>query len=348
MGNDTTLDILVVLNPAAAQTESADARRKITEAIASRGLSGEVFETGSGADTAKAVGHAIAQALERGCKRVVAVGGDGTVAMTAAHLMGRKGDTATLGIVPTGTANVLARELGIPMSFDAALTLALEGEETIELDAIMTADRPVFTQVGVGLDAQMFRHTSRSDQIQKGRLAYAMAFIRRAVGHHPEDFELEIDGKTTRVRAWQIIVANVGVMGAPPFTWGPGIDPSDGSLDLCVYSARTVMDYVTLIQRLLTGQHKRDAQTRYFRVAERVVIKTRRPALVQGDGEILGKTPITLEVSPHALRVCTPKNVERFRSGRRLTWRARSAGHAPCLRQARGRHAGRFPLGDDP
>ena len=65
-------------------------------------------------------------------------------------------------------------------------------------------------------------------------------------------------------------------------------------------------DYVTLVGRLLTGSHRGDANTRYFRAEKRVSIHRRRPALVQGDGEILGKTPITLEVMPRVLRVCVP------------------------------------------
>lgn len=306
------LDVLVVLNPVAAQTESADARKKIAEEIDSRGLRGRIVETSAGADSRQSIGRDIARALGGGCRRVIAVGGDGTAAMAASHLLASHGSAPmiTLAIVPTGTANVLARELGIPMSLDAAVALALDGDQTIELDAIQAEDRPVFTHVGIGLDALMIRHTSREDQIQQGRLAYAITFVRRAIGHRPETFELEIDGKRTRVRAWQIVVANVGVLGAPPFTWGPGIDPSDGSLDLCVYSARTVKDYVTLVGRLLTGSHKGDSQTQYFRVERSVAISSRRPVLVQGDGEILGKTPITLQVVPRALRVCVPKDVE--------------------------------------
>ena len=304
-----TLDVLIVLNPVAGQSESANAREKLIEAIQSRELRGRIVETNPGTESRKSIGRAVARALGAGCRRFVAVGGDGTVAMTAGHLVGSTLAT-TLAIVPTGTANVLARELGIPMSFDAAVVLALDGDRAIELDAIQTADRPVFTQVGVGLDAQMIRHTSREDQIQRGRLAYAVAFMRRAIGHRPETFDLEIDGKKRRVRAWQVIVANMGVLGAPPFTWGPGIDPSDGSLDVCVYAASTVMDFVTLVQRLLTGRHQRDWQTQYFRAQRRVVIRSRRPVLVQGDGEILGRTPITLDVAPHVLRVCVPKDVE--------------------------------------
>lgn len=308
----TALDALVVLNPVAANTESTSAQASIQQAVAERGLVVEVVETTSGDAGREQVRKAVTQALQRGCTRVLAVGGDGTVALTAACLMSRpRGQrTASLAIVPTGTANVLARELGIPLALDAALALALDGDHTIELDAIQAPDRPVLTQVGVGLDAQMIRHTSREDQIHSGRRAYVAAFLRRAVEHRPIQVELEVDGKPMRARAWQVTVANIGVLGAPPFTWGPGIDPTDGALDVCVYRANTLGELVTLVRRLLTGRHRRDAQTQYLRVHQRVTIRSRRPVHVQGDGEILGRTPITLEVEPHAIRVLVPKDVE--------------------------------------
>lgn len=309
---ERSLDALVILNPVAANSGSDEAREAIHAAIEDRDEVIEILETVAGASGRKAVQAAVTRALERGCPRVIAVGGDGTVALTAACLVSRPRHArrAVLAIVPTGTANVLARELGIPLAIGPALTLALEGEQTIELDCIQTADRPVLTQVGIGLDAQMIRHTSRDDQISRGRMAYVTSFLRRAFEHRPMSFELEVDGKVSRARAWQVTVANIGVLGAPPFTWGPGIDPTDGSVDLCVYRASTAMELLTLARRLLTGDHRRDAQTRYLRVARRVTIRSRRPVLVQGDGEILGYTPITLDVEPRALRVLVPRDVE--------------------------------------
>jgi diacylglycerol kinase family enzyme/membrane-associated phospholipid phosphatase len=306
------LDLLVVLNPVAARSESAEARTIIEAAIETRGLHARIVETIAGAGAQESVNLEIGRALEGGCRRIVAVGGDGTITLAASVLMRPpwQDSTAVLAIVPTGTANVLARELGIPLALDAAVALAFDGEESIELDAIRAGDRLVLTQVGIGLDARMIRSTSREDRIQKGRRAYLLALVRQAIGQRAVAFDLEIDGNARRVHAWQIIVANTGTLGAAPFTWGPGIDPTDGALDLVIYSARTVLDYGLLIARMLTGRHHRDSRTQYLRVERRLVVRSRRPVLVQGDGELLGHTPITLEVVPHVLRVCVPKNVE--------------------------------------
>ena len=306
------VDVVVLLNPVAARSESTGVREAIDAALATNGKRAHIVLLNELDDVPKGVAREIRRALAAGCTRIVAVGGDGTVALAGAALVRQSpgAPTATLGVVPTGTANVLARELGIPLTIPEAITLAFEGEEAIELDAIDAGGTPVFTQVGVGLDAKMIRHTSRDDQFQNGRMAYARAFVQRAISHRPATFELRVDGQYLRVRAYQIIVANIGALGAPPFTYGPGIDPSDGAIDLCIYSARTFLDHVILVWRLITGQHQRDSHTRYLSVKRSVVIEGRPPMLVQGDGEILGRTPITLKVLPRVIRVCVPKDVE--------------------------------------
>ncbi len=310
----TRLDVLVVLSPLAARTEATQPAALLREALTARGLRHRIIETGPHGVPAKGIERAIQHAIDAGCRRFVAAGGDGTTSMVAGLLSRckRRGSRPTLAIIPTGTANVLARELGIPLEIPAAVALALEGQRTIELDAISTGERLVFTQVGLGLDAQMIRTTTREAQIKQGRMAYARAFVRQAGIHRSVVFQLEIDGTRVQVRALQIVVANAGALGAPPFTWGPGIDPTDGIIDVCVFTARTMREHVMLVIGLLTGDHARSPHTQYFKAARRVTISSRRPVLVQGDGELLGRTPITLNVTRRAVRVCVPKNIEKL------------------------------------
>ncbi len=303
--------VWVLVNPGAAHADSGSVREALVEALGKRDQRHEVFESPSGPDGKTQTDRAIRKALDAGCRRFVVAGGDGTVGLIAAVLTRarqRHPDTL-LGIVPIGTANILARDLGLPLAIPEAIDLALDGDHALELDAIQAADRTIFTQIGVGLDAQMIRHTSRDAQIKHGRLAYVAALVRRALLHRPSRYEIEIDGHSHRFRAWQVIVANIGTLGTPPFTWGPGIDPSDGILDVCVYQSRTIRDYLALIPRLFLGRHRRDVRTLFFHARERVVIRSHGPLLVQGDGEILGRTPITLELLPHAVRICVPRPV---------------------------------------
>lgn len=304
--------MLVLFNPVAAQAESSHARRVLADALASRGLPHRIEDTGKGDASRRSTEESVQQALASGCRRVLAVGGDGTVSLAAAQIIRSRcrGPKPVLGVIPTGTANVLARELGIPLAIEAAVALALDGDQTIDLDAIEAPDRIVITQVGVGIDAQMIRGTSRKAQIQKGRLAYATAFVRRALSLRPNRYTLEVDGVTTTERAYQIVVANVGALGAPPFTWGPGIDPSDGTLDVCIFRTRSIRHHLQLVGRLLTGRHRADAGAHYLLAEKRITITSRRPVLVQGDGELLGNTPISLGVLRRVLRVCVPRPIE--------------------------------------
>src|SRR5262245_1322094 len=302
-------DVLLVVNPGGSQW-SDEVRAAIESAIQALGTRYRWFEIPA-ENPRDAVSRAVRRAVSEGCRRIVATGGDGTVSMTAASLPRTgDGDRPALAIVPTGTANVLARELGVPSSITDAVALAIEGDRTLGLDTIVAASGwPVLTQVGIGPDARMIRDTPPEQRAKLGRWAYVIEFVRRSMRRRPERYDLDIDGVPLRVRAWQLVLANAGAAGTPPFTWGPGIDPTDGVVDLCVYDARTLADYLRITWRVMTGRHRRDSSTRYFRVRERVTIRSRRPVLVQGDGEILGRTPITLAVEPRALRVLVPREM---------------------------------------
>jgi diacylglycerol kinase family enzyme/membrane-associated phospholipid phosphatase len=258
-----------------------------------------------GEDRAGFVSREIASAVGQGCRRVVAVGGDGTVGLIAGALVRSVPPTVpvSIGIIPAGTANVLARELGIPLALGDAVPIALGEGGTVVIDAIQAGDRYVFTQVGIGPDALMIRDTSREGSKKGGRWTYVRTFVRRALRHRPQRYTITVDGTEIRARAWQVIAANAGSAASPPFMWGPGIDPTDGTIDLCVYDVRRPRDYLVLLWRVLLGRHRRDASTRFFKIREEALIDSDRPAPVQGDGEILGRTPIRLRVAPEVLRV---------------------------------------------
>jgi diacylglycerol kinase family enzyme len=124
-------------------------------------------------------------------------------------------------------------------------------------------------------------------------------------GHRSHTFYFAFDDTELRMRASQVVIANAGTMGAPPFTWGPHIDPSDGVLDLCVLTIHRSRDYLQIARNVLTG-HRRTPSTRYFRIHERIAIRTVVPMPVHADGETLGTTPVVIELVPDALKVVVP------------------------------------------
>jgi len=301
-------EIVVVLNPVAPKSQTGEVRQALDRA----GVVAQVVETSPGEEGRERLQRQVGEALGNGCRRVIAAGGDGTVSLAAACLLAApvREPRASLGIVPAGTTNVLARELGIPLSLEDAARLAAFGTDTVELDVMWAEEHLILTQLGVGPDAQMIRDTSREKQVQLGRLAYLLSLFRRARRQPARAYEIQVDDRSHRVRAWQVVVANVGTVGAPPFTWGPGIDPTDGALDVVAFNVRQPRDYWTVLWRVLTGRHRRDSSTRFFRARRHVAIRASSPAPVQGDGEPIGSTPVEVRLSRAALLALVPRNIE--------------------------------------
>jgi diacylglycerol kinase family enzyme len=249
----------------------------------------------------------VKEAIDGGAGLVVAAGGDGTVAAVADGLIG---SGVPMGILPLGTANVLARELGLPLDPDEACALLTRSAETATLDVMRVGDRPYFTQVGVGLDSLMIRDTDTESKQRLGRLAYLWTAAKGLSGFQPRRFLLTIDDNSPRmVRASEVLVANVGTFGQPPFQWGPDIHPDDGELTVCVLRVRSLLDSIRLGVNVLRGAPRRDPSTRYFKARARVqiaMVRASKPLPVQGDGEIIGETPVEVHLQGAAVRVIVP------------------------------------------
>jgi YegS/Rv2252/BmrU family lipid kinase len=243
------------------------------------------------------------EASERGCGIVVAAGGDGTVSAIAEGLVGS--DTP-LGIIPLGTANVLARELGIPVELNAAVALLAGPYETKAIDAMNVKEKHYFTQVGVGIDSLMIAGTTRERKQRFGRIAYITTAVACLAGFEPRRFTVTVDKRKTHRRASQVLLANCGTLGQPPFRWGPDITPDDGRIDVCIARARTFVDYLQLGWLVVRGRQSDSPNVHYLAAERSVSIKTHTPLPVQADGEIIGQTPVSVRVVQGAIRVVVP------------------------------------------
>jgi diacylglycerol kinase family enzyme len=133
--------------------------------------------------------------------------------------------------------------------------------------------------------------------------------LSQLIGFHPRRFSITVDDRMIVVKASQVLVANTGMMGQDPLRWGPGIRPDDGRLDVCIVRARSLAHYLGLLWHVLRGSHKRSPHVRYEVASRSVIIDAKRPLPVQADGEILGMTPVRIEVVPLALKVVVPAAV---------------------------------------
>ena len=297
----------VVLNPAAGSASADDVRAALGRYFALDLAVDDGFDTACEichTQPDQSVTELARDAVARGYDLVVAAGGDGTVSAVA---NGLAGSDTPLGILPLGTANVLAGELGIPTDLDEACRLLAGTHHRVQaLDALEVAGQYYFTQLGVGIDSLMIRDTQREAKRRFGRVAYVWTALTRLLGFQPRRFVVAADGQVLRVRASQVLVANSGVLGKAPLRWGPDIRPDDGRLDVCIIRARSVLDYLVLAWHVLRGQHDRSPQVRYLAAERTIAISARHPLPVQADGEIIGQTPVEVKVAPGILRVIVP------------------------------------------
>lgn len=294
-----TARVFVIINAKSGNSSPDQVRKAWTAQCAEGRGEHRLHETGEGEDIAATVREAAAQGFEI----IVAAGGDGTVSAVANGLIGSE---ARLGIIPLGTANVLARELGIPIALDDACALLSGPNETTSIDAMKVKDTHYFTQIGIGVDAAMIRDTTVAHKRRLGNLAYIWTACTRSIGFQPHRFSIAADGQRTRPRAVQVLLANSGSLGTSGLRWGPDVRVDDGRIDVCVLRAQTLLNYLSVGWSVLRGRHREDRNIQYLTARRAVAVHADRPLPVQGDGELIGETPLEVQVVPRALRVIVP------------------------------------------
>jgi diacylglycerol kinase (ATP) len=295
--------VLLVANPAARL-----GRRRLPRAVAAlqaAGVRSDVVFT-------ERPGHAAEIVAERsaGYDAVFTLGGDGTAMEAAGALVGTM---RPLGVLAGGTGNLLARALGIPLDPKKAVPVLLSGEELhIDLGRIVGSDPPRHFAVaaGVGIDSAMVAETPSWLKRRLGVLAYTITATRAALRSvlRQEFFQvrLTVDGEVFEGAAAAVMIANFGAVLSDRITFGPGIRFDDGVLDACFYSPRNLRDAVRIMWRLMRRDFTSDAAMLY-RSGRRIRIETDPPRMAQADGELLGMTPLEIEIAPRAVRLLVPR-----------------------------------------
>ncbi len=255
----------------------------------------------------RAMTRRAAKSVAAGCDVVVVVGGDGAVLRVAGALADTK---ATLGIIPAGTGNLLAGNLGIP-KHRAGATRTILGGETRRIDlgrvSVEGAKRDFAVACGVGFDAGVVRATGTREKLRWGRLAYFAHVLRQSTNIHSVEHELVLDGVASTTQAAQVFVANFGRM-LPFVAPQLPVEPDDGMLDVVVVRADgPVSALLAGWEALRQGDvGESDAGHVYRARAREVTIRTTPARLVEADGSVVGTTPVTVTVLPRALTVLVP------------------------------------------
>jgi YegS/Rv2252/BmrU family lipid kinase len=291
--------VAVVFNPASAGDRAERRRRELLDALTAAGVDPLIEET-----TPEDPGQGITRrALERGVDLVLAAGGDGTVMACATALAG--GDVP-LAVLPTGTGNLLAVNLGLPDDPRQVLEVALHGaRRRLDVGAI-GPDRFVVMS-GIGFDAAMLRDADPALKARIGAVAYVLSGLRQ-LRRPPTEFRIGLDGLPPVSRTGQgVLVGNFGKLQGGLEVL-PGAEPDDGLLDVGVLQTGTIGGWLRLAARVMLGRGSRlDGPPLELLRARRIEIECRRPQPIERDGEPGPSTRhLTVETLPHALTLCVP------------------------------------------
>jgi diacylglycerol kinase (ATP) len=287
---------LFVVNPALPRT-GVEFGRNLLEQAARLGWEATVLETSAGLNV-EAIGAALSR---QDFQLVLAAGGDGTVAevMAAAHQRG-----LPIGIVPRGTANIVARELKLPAAWRPALRHALEHyPHTRPVDLVRVNDGYSALAAGIGFDAMVMRSTPRALKYWLGRAAYLLTgawWLPRAPLF---DCVIRADGEEVRLKAVVVLLVNAGMLGAAPFRFGPQIAIDDGWIDICVYRPASAADRFGVLWSLV--RQRPDGERVMQRKARSVEVKAPDVQWHEIDGEVYRGNVLRAEIIPGGVQVVT-------------------------------------------
>ena len=293
----------IIVNPNAGQDEAVRLRRKLGGAFAARGAAFDLVMT-------RHAGHATEIAREaaaRGYRAVCVVGGDGTLAEAAT---GVAGSNVPLAIIPRGTANQVARNLRIPVAFERAVDVAVNGVAT-PIDMGRINGRSFALVAGAGFDAAVMASATRELKERWGFGAYVYAAVKEALQAAPARFYIRADDRELEVSAVTVMIANVGELFTAylplrfPLTPEPMSSWNDGLFDVMIVAPRAFPDWATVLWS--AARHRFGGNNRLIHLKAREVRIDAEPAVpVQIDGDPAGVTPMIATAVQKAARILLP------------------------------------------
>jgi diacylglycerol kinase (ATP) len=314
--------VTVIFNPNAGQAPNLQAAlERSIQQWRNAGWQVELRPTqqaGHGTDLARAAaaaGHAM----------VVAVGGDGTVNEVMNGLVGTE---TALGMLPGGTVNVWAREMGLPMDLEKAATMLLKADRrSIDVGRVRSIvsrryflprrrqrkgviiDRYFLLMASIGFDAAVTATVNLQEKKTWGAMAYLKQSLQLLSQYRVPKLTLYLDGRRVRGRVLMAVVGNSQLYGgALKFTHQALVD--DGLLDICIIRGRSMLKAPLRLWSIVTRRHAHDERIDYYQ-AQQVKFLCRRPVPVQIDGDYLGTTPLRLDIVPKGLWVMVPPGADR-------------------------------------
>ncbi len=305
---------LIVVNPQASKARDASTLSALTERAS------EVLTRRDGSEprlvetaTSRDVVPLVQAALDAGVAAVIGVGGDGTMREIAAAL---GSSDVPLGIVPAGTANQVAAELGLPRSPAAALD-ALEhaqprpidlGEVRVELEDGSSQVSAFIIGCGAGFDAELMARTSAGLKRRLGTAAYLVQGARLALRAGTTGCRLTVDDTVMEMRVSLALIGNMGQLVPGRVGLRRPLDPTDGLLELIAVDAghpwRGARGLLDQLRRTELGGDPASGSIRLQ--GHRIAIEPMGSLPLEIDGDYVGRGALEARIRPGAVKVLAP------------------------------------------
>jgi YegS/Rv2252/BmrU family lipid kinase len=244
-----------------------------------------------------------ARVARNGSSDVIVAGGDGTINEVIQGLAGTK---ARLAIIPRGTGNVLARELGLPLDERKAIEVAARGNSRrihfgVAIDEKTNTSRYFVLMAGVGLDASVVGRVHPGLKKRIGRAAFWLSGFSHLATWNPHQFKLEIDGET-----YEATFAAIGKAAryGGDLAITPGARLDEPEFEVCIIDTFSRIRYLRLLSQAVRNRMPQHQPG--IRFVKTTCVKGLGDAPVQVDGELMGQLPMRFEIAEHSLEVIVP------------------------------------------
>jgi diacylglycerol kinase (ATP) len=299
--------IAVILNPASGRGQGARRRVDLEQMLArmatdmaSNGTEWKILET-TGAGSAGALAR---RAVEEGANVVAAAGGDGTLNEVVNGMVGIDAGAAC-GLLPLGTGNDFARHIRLGTDLERAVHTLFHGAPQ-PVDLGRAGDRWFINIAGCGFDALVADRINRGIRNLHGTAAYVAAVCQCLLTLRAAHLTLTLDGQTLTADALMCSVANASCYGGG-MRIAPEARIDDGLFDICLLRDAGRLEFLRAFPRVFKGTHITHPKVTMLRAVE-VTIQSDPPLPILIDGDVVGTTPVTFTLHPHALPILMPSS----------------------------------------
>lgn len=292
---------LLIINPVSGTRSKEGVGELVKNRLAARGVDIEIKETKTGNDA-----YSFAkEAVEKGFDMVLTAGGDGTVNEAANALAFSQ---TTLGILPYGSGNGLARSVGLPQNLQGALKI-IENGHTLVCDRGVVNSHPFYCTFGVGFDAAVSEKFATMKR--RGRITYIRSAFREFLNYRSQAYAILINDKLITEKALLIAVCNAPQYGNNAYI-GPKAKLTDGLLDITVVHADNPFNTMLMGMDMLTGMLDKNRSIETFRVPSLAIVRAQEgPVHLDGEPMHLGKK-LDISCQKKALKIFAPEKQTEF------------------------------------